>query len=144
LVVYADSSFLVAVYVEGSNTLHARSYLAKNPQPICITSFSKSEVQHALRMLAFQKHIDLAGMTRALLQFERDEIEGFYEISPVDPEDLFLKTSQLSNRHAVESGVRYLDMLHIASAVLVKAKRFLTFDLRQRKLAQIIGMEIKV
>jgi predicted nucleic acid-binding protein len=52
--------------------------------------------------------------------------------------------SQLSNRHALEIGVRYLDMLHVASAVLLKADRFLTFDLRQRRLAKAVGLDVKM
>lgn len=143
MVVYADSSFLVAVYVEGGNTEKARSYFAGNPEPVSLTSFSKSEAQHAIRMLAFQKHIDLAKMTRALLQFERDETEGFYEAQALELQNLFLKTSQLSHRHALESGVRYLDLLHITSALLVNATRFLTFDARQGKLAKAVGLQVK-
>ncbi len=143
MVVYADSSFLVAVYVQGKSEKDARSYFVKNPQPICLTRFSKSEIQHAIRMLAFQKHIALSEMTQALLQLERDEAEGFYEMQYVEAEDLYIKTSQLSHRHALESGVRYLDMLHIASALLVNARRFLTFDVRQGKLAKAVGLEVK-
>jgi len=143
LVVYADSSFLVAVYVQGGNAEAARSHFATNPQPVCLTNFSKSEAQHAIRMLAFQKHIALAEMTRALFQFERDEAEGFYEMQPLESQDLYLKTSQLSHRHALESGVRYLDMLHIASALLTNAGRFLTFDARQGRLAKAVGLEVK-
>jgi predicted nucleic acid-binding protein len=143
LVVYADSSFLVAVYVEGGNTEDATGYFAKNPQPICLTSFSKSEAQHAIRMLAFQKQIAFAEMTRSLLQFERDEAEGFYEMQPLQPQDLFLKTSQLSNRHAIEFGIRYLDMLHVSAALLLKATHFLTLDARQGKLAKAVGLEVR-
>ncbi len=143
MVIYADSSFLVAVYVEDGNTKAARGYFATNPQPICLTSFSKSEAQHAIRMLAFQKYVTLADMTRALLRFERDEAEGFYEMLSLESQDLYLKTSQLSHRHALESGVRYLDMLHIASGLLVNASHFLTFDARQGKLARAVGLEVK-
>jgi predicted nucleic acid-binding protein len=143
LVTYADSSFLVSVYVTDGNTEKARAYLTKNSEPIFLTSFSKSEAQHALRMLAFQKHIPFAEMTRSLLQFERDEGEGFYQMQPLSPEDLFRRASLLSNRLTLEFGVRYLDLLYIAAGQLIGANRFLTFDARQGKLARAAGLQVK-
>ena len=140
---YADTSFVVSLYVEDGNTATAKNYFSRNPEPICQTIFSKSEALHALRILAFQKRIASPEMTRALLQFERDETEGFFNSVPVDSEDLFRRTTQLSNRHTVEFGVRYLDTLHVASALLLKANRFLTFDARQGKLARAVGLHVK-
>jgi predicted nucleic acid-binding protein len=144
LVVYADSSFLVSLFIEDSNSGLARNYLVQNPERVSFNSFSKSEAQHAIRTLVFQKDINLAEMTRALLQFEHDEAEGFLRSIILENDAVFEKASQLSNRYAVEHGVRYLDMLHVASALLANAKRFLTFDRRQRKFAQAAGLDVKI
>jgi predicted nucleic acid-binding protein len=144
LVVYADSSFLVSLYVEDGNTIEARDYLAANVGPIQLTSFSRSEAGHALRTLVFRKLISLEELTRCLLILERDLTEGLYQLQPLRADDLFAKASQLSRRHAAEVGVRYLDMLHVAAALLINAKRFLTFDLRQRKLAKTVGLDVKI
>ena len=143
MVVYADSSFLVSLLVDDSNSLPARNYLVRNPEPVSFTRFSKLEAQHAIRALVFQKDIALDEMTRALLQFEHDEAEGFFRSLTLDYDAIFEKASQLSHRHALESGVRYLDMLHIASALLANATRFLTFDKRQGKLAKAVGLQVK-
>jgi hypothetical protein len=43
----------------------------------------------------------------------------------------------------LEFGVRYLDMLHVSAALLLNAPRFLTFDTRQGKLAQAVGLQVK-
>ena len=144
MVVYADSSFLVSLFIEDSNSGLARNYLVQNPERVSFNSFSKSEAQHAIRTLVFQKDINLAEMTRALLQFEHDEAEGFLRSIILENDAVFEKASQLSNRYAVEHGVRYLDMLHVASALLANAKRFLTFDRRQRKFAQAAGLDVKI
>jgi predicted nucleic acid-binding protein len=143
LVTYADTSFVVSLYIEDGNTQSARNYFARNPHPICLTTFSKSEAQHAIRMLAFQRHITLGEMTQTLCQFERDESQVFYERRELDLQDIVLETSGLSHRHALEYGVRYLDMLHLASGLLLKAERFLTFDKRQAKLAEALGLDVK-
>ena len=143
MVTYADTSFLVSVYAKDDNTERARAYFASNPEPICLTSFSRSEAQHAIRLQAFQGRITNSEMTQSLLRFERDEAEDFYQLLPVASGDLFLKTSQLSNRHTFEFGIRYLDLLHIAAAQLSNAERFLTFDLQQAKLAKAVGLQVK-
>jgi len=142
-VTYADSSFLVSLYVQDSNTERAKKYLSRNQSPLLLTIFSKSETQHALRTLAFRKLITIGEMTQGLIHLERAQEEGVYELQPGVPDEIFQKATQLSHRHALEIGVRYLDTLHIASALLVNAKRFLTFDARQGKLAKAVGLEVR-
>jgi hypothetical protein len=64
-----------------------------------------------------------------------------YEYIQLETGVLFQKVSQLSQRHTMVLGVRYLDMLHVASAVVMKATRFLTFDGRQQKLAETVDLQ---
>ncbi len=119
------------------------AYLAKNPYALALTAFSRTEAQHALRMCAFRGDISERHLTQALMTFERDQDEGFYESFELDGESLFQMTAQLSHRHALSHGTRYLDMMHVASALLVKGRRFLTFDERQGRLAGSTGLEVK-
>ena len=140
---YADSSFLVSLFIEDKNSRAAKDYLVTNPDPVSITTFSRSEALHAIRTLAFKKNIDLGEMTRALLQFEHDAAEGYLLLAELESKTVFEKADQLSNRHAAEVGVRYLDMLHVASALLIGARLFLTFDARQAKLANAVGLQVK-
>ena len=141
---YADSSFLVSSFIQDSHTESAHNYLASNSRPLILTSFSKTETQHAIRMLAFRKLITIGEMTQGLIHMERAQDEEVYELRLIEPGELFQAASQLSNRHALNYGVRFLDMLHIASAQLAQAKRFLTFDLRQRKFAAALGLDVKI
>lgn len=141
---YPDSSFIVSLYVEDANTAAAKNYLRKNADTLTLTDFSKSEAQHAIRTLGFRKHITLGEMTQALLFLERDlDLERF-DLKSESPHELFSTASQLSNRYALQIGVRYLDMLHVACALLIQAEHFLTFDLRQRKLAHAAGLNVKI
>jgi len=143
MVTYADSSFLVSLYIQDSHTVEARKFLASHSFSLLLTNFSRSETQHAIRTLAFRKMITIGEMTQGLIHFQRAQDEDVYELRTGMPNDLFENTAQLSNRHALEFGVRYLDMLHIASALHFKAKRFLTFDGRQAKLAKAVGLQVK-
>jgi predicted nucleic acid-binding protein len=144
VVTYADSSFLVSSYVQDSHTESAKKFLALNAIPLILTSFSKTETQHAIRMLAFRKLITIGEMTQGLMHLDLAQDDGVYELRLIEPGELFQKASQLSHRHALEYGVRFLDMLHVASAQIANAKRFLTFDLRQRKFAAALGLDVKI
>ena len=141
---YADSSFLVSSHIQDSHTESAKRFLALNSIPLLLTSFSKTETQHAIRMLAFRKLVTIGEMTQGLFHLDRAQDDGVYDLRPIEPGELFAKASQLSNRHALEHGVRFLDMLHVASALLANSQRFLTFDLRQRKFAASLGLDVKI
>jgi len=143
LVIYADSSFLVSLYADELNSARARTYASGSAHPICLTSFSKAETEHALRMFAFRKQIALDEMTQCLLLFEEDQGSGIYHLLIIGNEELFNKASQLSKRYGLELGVRFLDVVHVAAAVLAKANIFLTFDARQAKLAKAAGLQVK-
>ena len=143
MVTYADSSFLVALYADERNSALARAYVGGNAHPICLTSFSKTETEHALRMFAFRKLIALDEVTQCLLLIEEDQGSGIYHLLIISSEELFAKASQLSKRYGLEFGVRFLDVVHVAAAVLAKATIFLTFDARQGKLAKAVGLVVK-
>ncbi len=144
MIAYPDTSFLVSLYANDAHGVIANNYLAKNQKPLVLTPFSKSETHHALRLLVFRKEMTESLMTRHFLTLERDQEEGFLEMALTDFNDVLLNTSRLSHRHATEFGVGYLDLVHVASALLINAQRFLTFDLRQRKLAQALGLDVKI
>lgn len=143
MVVYADSSFLVSLSVDDGNSRLAKRYLVRNPAPISFTTFSRSEAHHAIRTMVFKKSLGLDEMTQSLLKFERDEVEGFLRFVALEEQAIFEKADQLSKRHGPEIGVRYLDILHVASALLIGAQRFLTFDARQGELATMTGLQVK-
>jgi len=57
--------------------------------------------------------------------------------------DLKLKrAAEMSRQHTRVFGTRSLDVLHVASAVELGLRRFVTFDERQQKLAQAAGLKV--
>jgi predicted nucleic acid-binding protein len=143
MIVWSDSSFLVALYTDSRDASRAGSHLASQPIPITLTDFSRAEAQHAIRLSSFRGDISHAEMTRALLRFERDQAEGLYEYASIEPVALFEKATQLSHRYALTQGTRFLDVLHVAAALLTKSRRFLTFDQRQARLARAAGLDVR-
>jgi len=50
---------------------------------------------------------------------------------------------ELSDRHAQTLGCRTLDLLHIAVALSLGVKTFITFDERQRAVAKLEGLTVR-
>lgn len=52
------------------------------------------------------------------------------------------RASELSRRHTPTLGTRSLDVLHVACALELQLRHFLTFDERQRQLAAAVGLKL--
>ena len=52
------------------------------------------------------------------------------------------QAAELSRRHSPAVGTRSLDVLHVASALELKARHFVTYDTRQAKLATLCGLKV--
>ncbi|HRI12139.1 MAG TPA: hypothetical protein PLX89_03960 [Verrucomicrobiota bacterium] len=66
----------------------------------------------------------------------------FASAEPYWPEVL-LEAERLSAAYSATLGTRSLDILHVASALVLGARDFLTFDTRQGALAAAVGLRLK-
>jgi predicted nucleic acid-binding protein len=57
------------------------------------------------------------------------------------PERTWDRCIELARRHVPALGVRTLDSLHVACAMELRAQRFWTFDDRQARLAEAVGLD---
>ena len=79
-------------------------------------------------------------MTDALASLEEDFAEGRYIQADLLWRAALKRAGDLSRKHTPALGCRSLDVLHVASALELERKNFLTFDRRQQKLAEAAGM----
>jgi predicted nucleic acid-binding protein len=54
------------------------------------------------------------------------------------------RSADLSRKHTPKLGTRSLDVLHVASALELGMKRFVTFDEPQGRLASAVGLKVAV
>jgi len=139
LIVYADSSFVVSLYVESQHSLIAEALLRQRPQ-IYLTPLILAEWAHAVAGQVFRGQMSASDAQRVDNAFENDRKIGLWFEAAI-PENAFELCAELGRRHGPKLGVRTLDSLHVACALELKAERFWTFDERQAKLARAEGLK---
>ena len=141
--VYVDTSVIVKLYVKEEYSRDASDWLRKNNEAIPLTSFHELEFINAIHLKQFRTEITLDESRLIMSRFEEHEKSGVYYRPQLDWSAIFIHAIDLSKKHSASIGSRSLDILHVASALLINADRFLTLDDRQTKLATLAGLKIE-
>jgi predicted nucleic acid-binding protein len=137
--VYADSSFVAPVYVLDVHAPEARRRMGFRPD-VWLTPFNRAEFAHTLYQQVFRGRFSAAEAQRAWNNFQQDCARGIW-IPVALPEKIWETSILLAERHGPTLGVRTLDSLHVACALELKAERFWTFEDRQARLAEAVGLD---
>jgi predicted nucleic acid-binding protein len=119
LSVYADSSFVVSLYVNDSHSAEARVRVREVPW-IAFTSLHRAEWAHALAKQQFWGNLTAETAERIQAQFVSDQAAGLWRETPL-PELAFELCADLGRRYGAKIGMRTLDTLHVACALELKA-----------------------
>jgi predicted nucleic acid-binding protein len=135
---YADSSFMVALYLHDVHT----------PEPLRRMTpgnlaYSISQVGNYARHRSDRVSSTVSSQVadRIYKDLERDCDAGVWRLVDM-PAIAFATATALGQIHVPQIGARILDTLHVASALELKAQRFWTFDERQAKLARAAGLKV--
>ena len=137
---YADTSFLVSLCLRDTNSARAAE-AASRVMPTLLTPLLEHELRNAIRLCVFRRQISSSQREGVLHDFEQDKTEGVFHAVPMDWPKVLRQAEALSRQHTEALGMRGMDILHVASALALKARRFATFDERQRELARLAGLE---
>ena len=147
MVCFAETSFLCAIYCEQDNSAAAVAFLGKLEPGIALSPLVKFEFENGLNFQAgrFQRDRNQGIAPRqkaeALRAFQADVASGFWRVRALDLVETLRIAEDLSARHTEADLNRTLDVLHVATAIEWKAREFLTFDLRQARLARSAGLK---
>ncbi len=140
--IYADTSFLVSLYVQDANSVRAVAAVEAGAMPLVFTPLIRHELRNALRLCVFRRQITSAQRESALHEIENDLAAGVLHETPLDWPKILLAAEALSRAHTEKLGARGMDILHVAAAVALRGKRFVSFDDRQLELAELAGLEL--
>lgn len=141
---YADSGFVVSLYrPTESLSAAARRAIKRVPGPVHLSQLSMLEIRNALNMGIGRGEIGEPEREAVVADIERQIAAGFFRMAEVSQSAIYAKARELSDRHTPALLTRSLDLMHVATALLCKARVFLSTDTRQRKAAQAEGLGVK-
>lgn len=142
---YADSSVIVSLYVpEPHRTDYAIEYMERVREALPFTPQHRLEVRNAIRMLVWAGRISTPDRTRALNEIEEDlDAQTFLIHSPLDYTEVYRRAEKIGAAHNERIGCRSLDLFHVAAAMELGFKSFLTFDQKQSDIAKAAGLNVK-
>jgi predicted nucleic acid-binding protein len=139
--IYVDSSLLVSSYVDDAHSQEADRRMSTAPEA-WLTPLNRAELAHALHQYVFRGQLSLAEIQHYWKTFEQDCAQGVW-IAVKLPERIWETSIDLARRYGPALGVRTLDSLHVACALDLRAERFWTFDERQARLAEAVGLNTR-
>jgi len=148
MIAYPDTSFLCSVYRKQIHTPAALAYKEAMTEPLCFTRLLEFEFLQAIELQVWLHSADRKkGYSRReadqmIDDWETDIASDLNELVPCDSDAVLRLAGFYSEQRTAQGGHRSLDILHVATAVHLGAKEFLTFDERQRALAKHAGLKL--
>jgi len=140
---YPDSSFLVSIYRQDGSHAAASAFMRKHSPSLAFLPLHRVELRNALRFAEAQRLITDGERRKAFGQIEEDLREGLLIHTTMAWGDICRRADDLSEKHMVKNGQRTIDLLHVAAALEIGTKLFLSFDHRQCGLAKAAGLQVK-
>ena len=138
--IYADPSALLKLYVHEAESAAMNAWRAKIGGPLPLTRHGQLEIVNGICLASFRRAISRAAMADALVSFDEDCTEGRYVLVDTLWRATLQRAADLGRAHTPTLGCRALDVLHVAAAVELGLRSFVTFDRRQSKLATAAGL----
>jgi predicted nucleic acid-binding protein len=143
MAVYADSSFLISLLVEDGNSAEAKTYMSKNPERLIFSPLHRLEVRNGIRLRVFRGEIDTMRREAAFRQIDEDLLDEVFQHTPLNWPLVLRRAEELGSLYGESTGNRAADILHVACALELGSRQFLSFDRRQRALAKVAGLKVK-
>ena len=145
---YADTSFLCAAYRQQAFTELALALRETLAEPLHYTSLLEFAFLQAIEeQVWLRSHDKTKGFTRRvadgmIADWETDVASGVIQLVAFDMSAMLRLSLELSGQATAKDGNRSMDIFHVATAVHLGARKFLTFDDRQQALARRAGLEV--
>jgi predicted nucleic acid-binding protein len=139
---YFDTAIILNLYVQQATSADAVRLASSCPTPYLLTPWQEIEARTALRLKVFRKEISPPEMRASLQAFDEDIRSGRWKRPQYDEAAVWKFGRGLSDRHAAAVGCRTLDLLHVAVALSLGVKTFVSFDERQRAVAKMEGLTV--
>jgi predicted nucleic acid-binding protein len=108
-----------------------------------LTTLGRFELFNAIRLSVFRQQLNPRVAAIDVLTIKADIESGVLAVISCDWAAVHAEAERLSARHTAEGGHRSMDILHVAIALSMRARQFLSFDRNQTRLASAEGLTVK-
>ena len=140
--IYPDTSFLVSLYLNDANGETATVFVERNGGPLLLSPLVRLEMSNAFRLWQYRKIISASKVRSLFRDIAEDIAGGFLREAPIAWSEILKLAEDLSAKYTPRLGNRTLDVLHVATAKALESSVFLSFDQRQRSLAERVGVTV--
>jgi predicted nucleic acid-binding protein len=140
--IYVDPSALCRLYLNQPGLREMSDWRRRVGGSLPVTHHGRTEIVNGICRAAFSGQLDEDQTSEALAEVEEDFASGRLHQADILWRAALNRAVDLSCEHTPKLGTRASDVLHVACALELKSRHFLTFDDRQRKLASAAGLKL--
>ena len=137
---YYDSGVLVKLYVREEYSDAVARFLAERREAVVINDLHELEMRNALRLKRFREEIDDEQLAASMAMLSSDLAARRMIQAGIDWQSVYEEAERLSATATTGTGVRTIDLLHVASALHRGATGLVSLDHRQRAAARLAGL----
>ena len=149
---YVDANALVRHYLDVEKRHQLEDFLvdpkASERWSVPVTELLRFEVNNAIERMVFEtRHGGTARITPEMAMVAQGDFEAdlsanlFLSRVPLSLADIETEFDTLVRRYTAAHGFRTYDIIHVASALKLRCKRFLSFDGKANALAKLVGLK---
>jgi predicted nucleic acid-binding protein len=139
---YVDPSALRCLYVHEARSRAFCAWRNRHDRPLPITLFGRAEIVNSIALALFRHDLSAAASQAALADLDADLTTGRLYLADLLWRKALDRAAELSRKYTPALGTRALDVLHVASALTLGCKRFVTYDARQARLGRAVGLRV--
>ena len=149
MIAFADTSFFCTLLRVQDTSPEAWMLSDELGVPLTLSTLVAFEFRQSARLQSFRFSSDRSQgryareTERTLTQFDANLAAGAFVHAAVDWPEVHALAEQFSHVHTLRDGHRTLDVLHVATAVHLKADLFCTVDRLQAELARAAGLKVR-
>lgn len=139
---YVDPSALRCLYVHEDRSRAFCAWRARIRGALPLTLFGRAELVNSIALAVFRGDITNEVGQAALADLDDDLRAGRFFLADLLWRQALERAVSLSRTETPMLGTRTLDVLHVASAVALGCRRFVTYDARQAALARKVKLRM--
>ena len=142
--IYADPSALLKLYLNEPESRRVALWRARLGGALPVTHHGRVEIVNGIALAAHRKLIGERAYQAALAAFDDDFAQGRYVPADLPWRATLNRAGALSRQHSATLGTRSLDVLHVACALELGQRLFVSYDIRQQNLARAAGLKLLI